>query len=137
MVAKSERAATTHLWNPSNSMAQAVATVDLNWRPQALSQLRNFQAQASMRSCRPACEDDDKRLEHSREHSQRKGSDEVSKAKLQADDSRLTWRRRPQTAPAGRRSVASRTRSRRAPDVPSQTMTPSQARASGACLARA
>ena len=125
----------THLWNPSNSMAQAVATVDLNWQPQALSQLRNFRAQGSMRSCRPACEDDDKRLEHSREHSNRKGSGEVSKAKLQADDSRLTWRRRPQTAPAGRRSVASRTRSRRAPDVTSQTMTPSQAWAQGARLA--
>ena len=48
MVAKSERAATTHLWNPSNSMAQAASTVDLNWRPQWLSQLRNFRAQGPL-----------------------------------------------------------------------------------------
>ena len=66
---KTNAQAASHLWSPSNSMAQAVATVDLNWRPQALSQLRNFRAQGSMRSCRPACEDDGKRLEHSQEHS--------------------------------------------------------------------
>ena len=69
-------------------MAQAVATVDLTPQSCSVPKPRNFRAQASLRSCRPACEKEGKPLVHSRQNSNRMDSGEVSEAGMQADDSR-------------------------------------------------
>ena len=127
----------THLSNPSNSMAQAVATVDLTPQSCSVPKPRNFRAQASLRSCRPACEKEGKPLVHSRQNSNRMDSGEVSEAGMQADDRRLTWKVNEHTGPGRRPADASRSGSSPLPDAPIQTMTPSQARAWGAILARA